>query len=670
MRNPILFVLIVLVLGLVGNASADLVAHYKFDGDAKDSSGYGHDGTEMGGPSYGPGMFGLAINLDGVDDYVIVGSVGISGNAPRTIAGWVRANSLDIPDWTNVFGFTNDTEQHYACFDIEKWGYGDHYAIHAYYWERAIIPLDLDWHHLAATYDGTTIAWYGDGALIGSENLVLNTIDNVHIGKRADTPFCFPGLIDDVRIYDKALSLAEIIELIHNAYNPNPVDGAVDVSVDTNLTWTPGYYAAWHEVYLGTDSNALQLVDTKPLGDELYQHPGGFSFGQTYYWQIVEVNDAHPDSPWPGSIWHFRTYFDCNGNLIPDPVDIATGTSLDCNGNGIPDECDIADGTSQDINGNGIPDECDPDCNGNGVPDDVDIATSASLDCNGNDIPDECELGTPIGTGILGSIISWGGDDYGQIRDTPSGNDFMAIAAGDLHSLAIRGDGTIVPWGQTGDPPSGNDFTAISIGRGYSLALRSDGSIVSWGWDDYDQVSDTPSGNDFTSIAAGLRHSLAIRSDGSIVSWGWNYYGQVSGTPSGNGFTAIAAGNGHSLAIRSDGSIVSWGWDENRQVRDTPSSSDFVAIEAGDTHSVALRNDGSIVSWGWDAYGQVSNTPSGNDFIAIAAGGCHSLAIRHDGSIISWGYDNVGQVSNTPSGNNFVAIAASGQAKTSAVSNK
>jgi hypothetical protein len=50
---------------------------------------------------------------------------------------------------------------------------------------------------------------------------------------------------------------------------------------------------------------------------------------------------------------------DCNGNGVPDAVDIVEGTSADCNGNGVPDECDIAGAYSPDANGNGIPDECE-----------------------------------------------------------------------------------------------------------------------------------------------------------------------------------------------------------------------------------------------------------------------------------------------------------------------
>jgi hypothetical protein len=145
------------------------------------------------------------------------------------------------------------------------------------------------------------------------------------------------------------------------AYDPSPYDGATEVPIDANLSWIPGDHAAQHKVYLGTAPGALELVATQLIGEETYEHPGGFSFSQTYYWQIAEVNETHPGSPWISDIWCFSTPLDCNGNLIPDPVDIAVGTSKDCNGNGIPDECDIAEGRSTDVNSDGIPDECQID---------------------------------------------------------------------------------------------------------------------------------------------------------------------------------------------------------------------------------------------------------------------------------------------------------------------
>ncbi len=165
-------------------------------------------------PSYEVGKIGQAIQLNGVDQMVDVNAVGISGAAPRTIAGWARANALidALPNWINIFGFTGPSGN-YLHFDIEVVealgvrGYG----IHVYGWERRIMPIDLEWHHLAASYDGTTLKYYGDGRLVGSDStLVLNTPNNVHMGQRHDNTNFWPGRIDEVRIYSRALTDAQI----------------------------------------------------------------------------------------------------------------------------------------------------------------------------------------------------------------------------------------------------------------------------------------------------------------------------------------------------------------------------------------------------------------------------------------------------------------------------
>jgi hypothetical protein len=87
----------------------------------------------------------------------------------------------------------------------------DQYRMHVYNWEGDIMTVDLEWHHLAATYDGTTIAWYGDGRLIGTADEVLDTQDNVQMGTRAhNAGGNFPGSLDEVCIYGRVLSAAEI----------------------------------------------------------------------------------------------------------------------------------------------------------------------------------------------------------------------------------------------------------------------------------------------------------------------------------------------------------------------------------------------------------------------------------------------------------------------------
>ncbi|MBN1508218.1 MAG: hypothetical protein JW955_15320 [Sedimentisphaerales bacterium] len=191
------------------------IGWWKFDGDAKDSSGKGHDGAINGDPTFVEGVSGQAIHMDGVDDFVVVGSVGISGAMPRTIAGWAKADTTNITDWTNVFGFTSTPDAgSYLSFDINKIGGANQYCIHIYGWETGYVEIDLEWHHLAATYDGTTIKWYHGGKVVGSYAQALSTIDNVQMGKRGhDAGGNWPGSVDDVRIYSYALSELEIKSL-------------------------------------------------------------------------------------------------------------------------------------------------------------------------------------------------------------------------------------------------------------------------------------------------------------------------------------------------------------------------------------------------------------------------------------------------------------------------
>jgi hypothetical protein len=210
--------------------SSPPVGWWKFDNNTNDSAGNNH-GTANGFPGYASGIDGQAISLDGVDDYVSVAGVGISGAAPRTIAGWAKANATEMNDWTNVFGFTGPAENG-RHFDIEYVGDTDssthgYYGVHMYGDEYDIIPVDLDWHHLAATYDGTATSYYGDGVLIGSATYAIDTPGAVHMGKREDNDNYFPGLVDDVRIYNYVLSDAEIAGFVDDT----PGDGQLYIPV-------------------------------------------------------------------------------------------------------------------------------------------------------------------------------------------------------------------------------------------------------------------------------------------------------------------------------------------------------------------------------------------------------------------------------------------------------
>jgi hypothetical protein len=92
-----------------------------------------------------------------------------------------------------------------------------------------------------------------------------------------------------------------------------PYDGK-DVKHTQILTWVASDLATSHEVYFGTDKDAVRTADTtspeykgtRDLGVESYD-PGLLEWDSTYYWRVDEVNNANPDSPWKGNVWVFTT---------------------------------------------------------------------------------------------------------------------------------------------------------------------------------------------------------------------------------------------------------------------------------------------------------------------------------------------------------------------------
>jgi hypothetical protein len=95
---------------------------------------------------------------------------------------------------------------------------------------------------------------------------------------------------------------------------PYPADGAVDVKPSVVLGWNAGAVADSHEVYFGTDADAVknamtassEYKGTRALGEESY-NPGKLTLNTAYYWRIDEANATNPDSPWAGNVWSFTT---------------------------------------------------------------------------------------------------------------------------------------------------------------------------------------------------------------------------------------------------------------------------------------------------------------------------------------------------------------------------
>jgi len=122
-----------------------------------------------------------------------------------------------------------------------------------------------------------------------------------------------------------------------HAHNPDPADSDILRVTLVTLLWTPGDYAASHDVYLGenfydVDAGTAdtfrgnQVSTSFSIGFPGVPYPDGLVPGTTFYWRIDEVNDLHANSPWKGPVWSFAIAPRAAYN--PDPPDVAEFVDL------------------------------------------------------------------------------------------------------------------------------------------------------------------------------------------------------------------------------------------------------------------------------------------------------------------------------------------------------
>ncbi len=227
-RRLVLMALGLLTLGLQ-SARADittgLIARYTFDGNANDNSGNGNHGTLVGGVVLTTDRFGApnrAYSFNGTNSYVSV-PASASLNSPTTActqAGWVYLygtslvgsgfNPLIMKSVTteNALMYRMVTNPTYVGAAFNNWN--THQSV------AQVTPLN-EWHHLATVFNGATLRCYYDGVFIGSQPMAMTiATDNRPLTIGADIPGVleiFNGKIDDVCIYNRALSDTDIMEL-------------------------------------------------------------------------------------------------------------------------------------------------------------------------------------------------------------------------------------------------------------------------------------------------------------------------------------------------------------------------------------------------------------------------------------------------------------------------
>jgi len=204
----------------------------------------------------------------------------------------------------------------------------------------------LGWHHWTFVKDEVAgnIRIYLDGFPAASKEGVSNALATVLAGELGGS-FYFrvgakswywndlKGKMDDFMVHDRAVSDAEVLRLYYSAgdltvaWKPAPADDAEDLCENVVLSWTPGDYADEHDVYFGTDEQAVEDATTASAQHISRQEPNSYNVGvlapgTAYYWRIDEVNDnvwAPPGSPWKGQVWQLTIN---DGNAFnPSPAD-------------------------------------------------------------------------------------------------------------------------------------------------------------------------------------------------------------------------------------------------------------------------------------------------------------------------------------------------------------
>ena len=282
----------------VGLATDGPVAYWSFDSESDpgyDDSGNGHNGTLFGEgdewSSNGLNCSG-ALDLDGEDDYLEVpysSALDVNGWPEGTLSAWFKINSFDSRDQTGMI---------YA--DLGSADYSG-MTIRVYYEERSLIAnwrngqsidfnyqinttgeLTLDageWYHTALVYSSSGAKLYLNGILVGensvpkSTNGQSNNNNPIRIGDRPIGVYspdrdCFNGLIDDVRVYDYALSEESIQHIAQSTINPDAdMDGYLS-DVDCN-DCNPAVNPGAEELCDGIDNDCNSVIDeVYPLGEE------------------------------------------------------------------------------------------------------------------------------------------------------------------------------------------------------------------------------------------------------------------------------------------------------------------------------------------------------------------------------------------------------------------
>ena len=311
----------------------NLVAWYKFEagGGAKaiDFSGHANHGEIIDNVLWVAGQFNLALEFLGDDEGHVELPAGMVATASGSILMWVNTDQIGNAGmlWygteTGGDGFGGENEIHIHVGDSGALGFGMEGATD--------VRLDgpqlagAGWNYVAATWDQTDgCRLYFNGAEVAFQPFTANVADLtvIRLGRPVATGNgnrYYDGLMDDVRLFNHPISADQVNEIMtkgedpRRAGAPNPRNGAlVGIDEATPLSWSAGELATAHDVYFGTDRDAVANADASDTTGVYRGSQTAVTFtpaegvewgGGPYYWRIDENNNDGTVSE--GGIWSF-----------------------------------------------------------------------------------------------------------------------------------------------------------------------------------------------------------------------------------------------------------------------------------------------------------------------------------------------------------------------------
>jgi hypothetical protein len=321
------------VLALTVAASAaepGLVGWWKLDegvgSTVADSSDRGHSGSFVAGnPAWVEGKFGGALRFDGVGKVEVPDHADFHLEGAVSVALWANPEATQLED-AKFFCKQKSTYYPY-CLQYD----GNSQKIYAnissasaqFNTKPTLANFPGQWAHLCFTYDGSALILYKNGEEVArvaaSGTLRQNTL-SLTIGGRLSSGNNIKGMIDDVRLYNRALTPQEILQVMQGppaepVSKPSPATGAVDIPRDVTLHWMPRDASSLHDVYFGTVAAVVDAATRANPNDVLvsqaqdvnaYDPTGWLALDQTCYWRVDEVNTTTGTIS-KGSIWRFTT---------------------------------------------------------------------------------------------------------------------------------------------------------------------------------------------------------------------------------------------------------------------------------------------------------------------------------------------------------------------------